>query len=203
VYFSVVSVAALYLIASVSVWLLHRHRARYHRPPIGNQPRLQEMLACHKEVDRLFDDLNRRYAEVPAELGQASFDVTRRARELQAEWRHRWRETGQHCRFAELAGKGMGPGFDQLATVYSDLEEVDIGYAALLGRFGRQLASRVDDMRRTLQASRRSLEEAARRAHPAPAASRGAAGPSGPSTAPASSTTPQTRPAGAPPAPPQ
>ena len=204
VYFAFVGLVGLYLIASVSVWLLQRHRARQLRPPIGDQPRVEEMLACHVEVERLFRDLNHRYDEIPSQLAAAPFDVQRRAREVQGQWRRKWREVGQHCRFTELSGKGMAPGFDQLATVHADLEELDIGYAALLGRFGRQLASGVDDMRRTLQASRQSLEAAARRGAPGAAARSGGAAKAGatrqPATVPASR---PTREAGAPPAPPQ
>jgi hypothetical protein len=194
VYFALVGLVGLYLIASVSVWLLMRHRAREMRPPIGGAPRIEELLACHAEVERLFEDLNHRYDEVPSQLAKRTFDVGRRSRELQGQWRRQWREVGQHCRFNELAGKGMSPGFDQLAAVHRDLEELDIGYAALLGRFGRQMASSVIDVRKTLQASRRLLDEAAtRRGVPRGAAERRPA---------AASTSQQTREAGAPPAPP-
>jgi hypothetical protein len=201
-YFAIVGLVGLYLIASVSVWLLQRHRARQMRPPIGDQPRVEEMLACHKEVERLFRDLSHRYDEIPSQLAEAPFDVRRRAREVQGQWRRRWREVGQYCRFNELSGKGMEPGFDQLAAVHADLEELDIGFAALLGRFGRQLAPGVDDVRRTLKASRQSLEAAARRGAPGAAARAGgrakAAAARQPATAPASQ---PTREAGAPPAP--
>jgi len=55
------------------------------------------------------------------------------------------------------------------------LEELDIGHAALLGRFARQMAPRVDEMRRALQESRQTLE-----------AARGTSGkPSSPSVLPA------------------
>jgi hypothetical protein len=200
-YFSIVGLVGVYLIVSISAWLLLRHRARQMRPPIGDRPRIEELLACHTEVERLFHDINHRYDEIPSQLAMKPFDARRRAREVQGEWRRKWREVGQHCRFNELSGKVVQPGFDELAAVYADLEELDIGYAALLARFGRQLAPRVDDMRKSLQASRQSLEAAARRG--APSAAEGAGGTakadraSQPATAPASQTT---RTAGAPPA---
>jgi hypothetical protein len=200
-YFSIVGLVGVYLITSVSVWLTLRHRARQIRPPIGDRPRIEELLTCHAEVDRLFQDLNHRYDEIPTLLAKQPFDAGRRAREVQGEWRRKWREVGQHCRFNELSGKVVQPGFDELAAVYADLEELDIGHAALLARFGRQLAPRVDDMRKSLQASRQSLEAAARRG--APSAAEGAGGTakadraSQPATKPASQTT---RAAGAPPA---
>jgi hypothetical protein len=201
-YFAFVGLVGLYLIASVSVWLLQRDRARQMRPPIGDQPRIEELLACHTEVDRLFHDLNHRYDEIPSQLADAPFDVGQRARELQTQWRRRWREVGQHCRFNELSGKLMQPGFDRLTTVHADLEELDIGYAALLGRFGRQLASGVDDMRKTLQASRQSLEAAARRGAPDAAARAGRAATAATTRQPAPAPASQpTRAAGAPPAP--
>ena len=200
-YFTIVGLVGVYLIVSVSVWLLLRHRARQMRPPIGDRPRIEELVACHAEVDRLFQDLNHRYDEIPSQLAQNPFDARRRAREVQGEWRRKWREVGQHCRFNELSGKVVQPGFDQLAAVHADLEELDIGYAALLARFGRQLAPQVDDMRKTLQASRQSLEAAAHRGAPVAAGGAGgtakAAHASQPATAPASQTQ---RAAGAPPA---
>lgn len=201
VYFAIVGLVGIYLIVSVSVWLLLRHRARQIRPPIGDQPRIEELLACQAEVDRLFRDLNHRYDEIPTQLASAPFDVKRRTRELQGQWRRRWREVGQHCRFNELSGKVRQPGFDQLAAAHADLEELDIGYTALLGRFGRQVAGGVDDMRRTLHASRQSLEAAARRGAPGVAAGAGGkatAATRQPATAPASQ---PTREAGAPPTP--
>lgn len=200
-YFAVVGLVGVYLIVSISAWLLMRHRARQIRPPIGDQPRMEELLACHSEVNRLFQDLNHRYAELPAQLAKQPVDMQRRTRQVQGEWRRKWREVGQHCRFDELSGKVRQPGFDQLATVHADLEELDIGYAALLARFGRQMAPRVDDLRRQLQHSKQSLQAAARRGAPGAAGGDGGTArpddASQPATAPASQTT---RSAGAPPA---
>jgi hypothetical protein len=201
-YFAFVGVVGVWLILSISVWLLQRHRARQLRPPIGNQPRIEEMLGCQTEVEKLFRDLNQRYEEIPSQYAEAPFDVTRRAREVQAQWRRKWREVGQHCRFNELSGKGMQPGFDQLATVHADLEELDIGYGALIGRFGRQLAPGVDDTRRTLHASRQSLQAAALRGAPGAAADAAGRAKARAARQPAPSAASQPmREAGAPPAP--
>jgi hypothetical protein len=168
-YLSLVGIAVAYLVASISASLLHRHRSHSSRPPIGARPRPDEIIACHREVQQLFADLNARFAEFPVRLGQENISARTAAREGQAAWRARWREVGQHCRFAELARTGLGAGFDQLAAVHTDLEELDIGYQSLQSRFVRQLAPGVEDIRRTLAASRQSLEAQARQAGAPPA----------------------------------
>ncbi|HEY3360150.1 MAG TPA: hypothetical protein VGQ83_43260 [Polyangia bacterium] len=168
-YLAFVGLAVVYLIVSISVALLHRHRTRPTRPPIGNQPRPEEIVACYGEVERLFADLNARYFELPGQLAKQPIDLRTRVLKVQKDWQRRWREVGQVCRFSDLAGTGLGPGFDQLALIHSDLEELDIGYAALLSRFKRQLAPGVDDIRRKLEASRLSLEVKQRQAGAPPA----------------------------------
>jgi hypothetical protein len=168
-YLAIVAIAVGYLITSISVALLHRHRAPSNRPQIGRQPRPEEMLACQAEVDRLFLDLNARYFELPAQLSREPIDLRKKTHDLQVAWRARWREVGQHCRFADLAGTGLGAGFDQLAATHADLEELDIGTASLLSRFKRQLAPGVDEIRRNLAQSRRALEDQQRKAGAPPA----------------------------------
>jgi hypothetical protein len=162
-YLVIVGLATLYLMSSIVIALVGRHTSRLTRPAINEKPRPEEITACHDEVTRLFWDLNTRYFELPSEAARAPISVRERSREVQGAWQARWREVGQHCRFSELAGTGLGSGFDQLASIHNDLEELDIGYASLLSRFRRQLAPGVEEIRRNLEKSRQKLEDQRRR----------------------------------------
>jgi hypothetical protein len=66
---------------------------------------------------------------------------------------------GARCRFEDLQDRGLGRGYDHLAHVHAELEEIQQQYGALLERFIDNEAPRVGDIRRKLADSRKLFEK--------------------------------------------
>lgn len=166
--FGATAIIVAWLIASVAHSLFARPAVRPSATFSGRVDDVDALITCQADVESLFDDVNKKLFDLQA-LG-ARYDIER-AQQWEAfskRWKLRWREVGARCRFGELQNSGLGAAYDRLAAVYDELEEVQRAYALLLYHYIDHHASRVDDIRHTLETSRKTFEKdrAARGAQP-------------------------------------
>jgi hypothetical protein len=163
--FGVTGIIVAWLLASVG-------RALFVHPRVMSPDRLfsgraddyDALLACQGDVEGLFAEVNRELFALQALGASHKDEMAQKWEAFSKEWEARRREIGARCRFSELENRGLGSAYDHLATVYDDLEDVQHAYTVLLDNFIDHHASRVDDIRRTLEASRRALEHERARA---------------------------------------
>lgn len=158
--FGTTAIIIAWLIASVAHALFVHPAVRTDEGPIfsGNTEDVETLLRCQADVESLFDDVNRKLFDLQA-LG-ARYDIER-AQQWEAfskQWKQRWRQAGARCRFGELRNTGLGAAYDRLAAVYGELDDVQRAYAQLLYHYIDHHASQVDDIRHTLETSRKAFE---------------------------------------------
>jgi hypothetical protein len=150
--FSLTAAAVAWLATSVGVALFV---ARTPASRFSGRPEdAQALAACSDDVRALLDQLTVRGEMVDPGAPPGGEDW----QDLSSDWDRRWQEVGARCRFTELRDRGLGAGYDHLAWVHAELPEVHRGYVALLKSYFAGQRSRVDDLRRALDASRRELE---------------------------------------------
>ncbi len=151
--FALVAVGGvLYLVVSIAVNVFFRPETLAKQPQItGNPASATEKVACHREVQALFDDLNSALSERQKDVGRTHEDVLTKWDTWKASWHQRWAQTGYRCRFQELRGGAMGEQFSRLAELHEELEVIEQRFDALLLRFLRNEAQEVASMRSALQ----------------------------------------------------
>ncbi len=93
------------------------------------------------------------------EVGDPDPDETaRRWVESHTRWFKQWQDTGHRCRFRELRDQGLGATYDHLAWIHARLGELHDAYVAQLNHFMARHASEVEEIRRALDSSRKTLE---------------------------------------------
>jgi hypothetical protein len=156
--FGSAAIIVAWLIASVAHSLFAHPAVRPSATFSGRVDDVDALLTCQADVESLFNDVNRKLFDIQA-LG-ARYDIERTEQwdAFSKHWKQRWREIGARCRFDELQNRGLGAAYDHLAVVYDELEEVQRAYAVLLYNYIDHHASRVDDIRHTLESSRKTFE---------------------------------------------
>lgn len=151
--FALVAVGGvLYLVLSIAVNVFFRPENLAKQPQItGNAASQSDKIACQREVQALFDDLNSALSERQKDVGRTQEDVLTKWDTWKAAWHQRWAQTGYRCRFQELRGGPMGEPFSRLAELHEELEEIEQRFDALLLRFLRNEAQEVASMRSALQ----------------------------------------------------
>ncbi len=107
----------------------------------------------------LFDEINRKLFDLQALGARYDIALAEQWEAFSKRWKQRWRQAGARCRFEELQNRGLGAAYDHLAVVYGELEEVQRAYAVLLYNYIDHHASRVEDIRHTLESSRKTFEK--------------------------------------------
>ncbi len=156
--FGCTAIIVAWLIASVAHNLFARPAVRPSATFSGRADDVDALLVCQADVESLFDDVNRKLFDLQALGARYDIAMAEQWEAFSKRWKQRWREVGARCRFDELQNHGLGAAYDHLAVVYDELEEVQRAYAMLLYNYIDHHASRVDDMRHTLETSRKTFE---------------------------------------------
>jgi hypothetical protein len=157
--FTVTTGIIAWLIASIA-HVLFAHPAVRPGPLFsGRADDVDALLRCQADVESLFDDVNRKLFDLQALGARYDIELAEQWEAFSKRWKQRRQEVGAQCRFDELKNHGLGAAYDRLAAVYDELEEVQRAYAVLLYHYIDHHASRVDDIRHTLETSRKTFEK--------------------------------------------
>ena len=159
--FGIAAIIVAWLIASVAHSLFARPAVRTGELGTrfsGSKDDVDALLSCQADVESLFDDVNQKLFDLQALGARYDIALAEQWEAFSKPWKQRWRQVGARCRFDELRDHGLGAAYDHLAAVYDELGEVQRAYAVLLYNFIDHQASRVDDIRHTLESSRRTFE---------------------------------------------
>jgi hypothetical protein len=159
--FGVTAAIIAWLIASVARCLFVHPAVRPSSESAtfsGRADDVDALLACQADVESLFDDVNRKLFDLQALGARYDIELAVQWEAFSKRWKLRWLETGARCRFGELQNHGLGVAYDRLAAVYDELEKVQRAYAVLLYHYIDHHAPRVDDIRHTLETSRKTFE---------------------------------------------
>jgi hypothetical protein len=158
--FGATAIVTAWLIASVAHSLLAHPAVRPSATFSGRADDIDALISCQAHVEALFDDLNRKLFDLQALGARYDIELANQWEAFSKGWQRRRLAVGAQCRFEELQNHGLGAAYDHLAVVYDELQGVQRAYAVLLYNYIDHHASRVDDIRHTLEASRKALEEA-------------------------------------------
>jgi hypothetical protein len=148
-----------WLLASVGHSLFAHPAVRPTATFSGRADDVDALLRCQADVESLFDDLNRKLFDLQALGARYDIELAEQWEGFSKQWKRRRLLTGARCRFDELGNHGLGAPYDRLAAVYDELEEVQRAYAVLLYHYIDHHASQVDDIRHTLETSRKAFEK--------------------------------------------
>ena len=157
--FGTSAIIIAWLIASVAHSLFARPAVRPSATFSGRADDVDALLTCQADVESLFDDVNRKLFDLQALGARYDIQIAEQWEGFSKRWKQRWREVGARCRFEELSNHGLGAPYDHLAVVYDELEGVQRAYAVLLYNYIDHHASQVDDIRHTLETSRKAFEK--------------------------------------------
>ena len=153
-----VAVVGGWLIASVAHSLFAHPKVRSRIMFSGKADDIEAQLDCQGEVNGLFVELNRKSFDLPKDAALQDFELVDQWEDFSKSWKQRWRQIGVRCRFSELAGRGIGAGYDRLAVVHEQLELMQRAYSVLIDNYLSHHASRVDELRHSLKTSREEIE---------------------------------------------
>jgi hypothetical protein len=157
--FGSTAIIIAWLIASVAHSLFAHPAVRPGATFSGRADDVDALLSCQADVESLFDDVNRKLFDLQALGARYDIALAEQWEAFSKRWKQRWREVGARCRFDELQNHGLGAAYDHLAVVYDELDGVQRAYAVLLYNYIDHHASQVDDMRHTLETSRKAFEQ--------------------------------------------
>jgi hypothetical protein len=159
--FGSTAIIIAWLIASVahSLFAHPAVRATANATFSGRADDYDALLTCQADVETLFDEINRKLFDLQALGARYDIAMAEQWEAFSKRWKQRRREVGARCRFDELRNRGLGAAYDHLAVVYGELEEVQRAYAVLLYSYIDHHASRVEDIRHTLESSRKTFEK--------------------------------------------
>lgn len=147
-----------WMIASVAHSLFSHPEVRSRIMFSGKANDIDAQLDCQHEVSALFTELNHKSFELPKDAALQDFELVGEWEAFSRSWKQRWRQVGVQCRFNELAGRGIGAGYDRLAVVHEQLELMQRAYSVLIDNYLSHHASRVDELRHSLKTSREEIE---------------------------------------------
>jgi hypothetical protein len=158
--FGSTAIITAWLIASVAHSLFVHPAVRPSATFSGRADDYGALLQCQADVEGLFDDVNRKLFDLQALGARYDIGLAEQWEAFSKQWLRRRLAVGAGCRFEELKNRGLGAAYDHLAVVYDELLGVQRAYAVLLYNYIDHHASRVDDIRHTLETSRKALERA-------------------------------------------
>jgi hypothetical protein len=155
---SIIAALTAWLLASVGHSLFAHPAVRPSATFSGRADDVDALLGCQAGVESLFDDLNKKLFDLQALGAHYDIELSEQWEAFSKQWKRRRLELGASCRFDELQSHGLGAAYDRLAAVYDELEEVQRAYAVLLSNYIDHHASQVNDIRHTLESSRKAFE---------------------------------------------
>ena len=161
---------ALYICAAAAVFFLLVASIVHHlffRTPavelpkssiVTNQPDPRKLLECNDFVLEQLTDLSEKTNELFAQpLAGEHRDIASDWKNFSTKWRVNWDVIDARCRFTELAETNMGVAYDRMAHVHEALPAMRLKYNSLLAKFDKEQAAELSEMRRALEASRKSI----------------------------------------------
>ena len=157
--------------ASIIVWLLASvAHSLWAHPAVfsidssgatfsGRADDVGALLRCQADVESLFDGLNRKLFDLQSLGARYDIELAQQWEAFGTQWTRHRLEVGARCRFEELQNHGLGAAYDRLAAVYDELEGMHRAYAVLLYNYIDHHASKVDDIRHSLETSRKAFEQ--------------------------------------------
>lgn len=153
----------IFLLISIGLSVFGRRDAGPLPAQISGQPSVDEQVACQREVQGLFDELNQQLFERQKDVSKSDVDVLSKWEAWRERWHRRWTEVGYRCRFEGSKGKGLGDAYDRMAYVHEDLEEIEQRFDAQLNRFLNHEAPHVAEIRAALAENDRLLRKLSNR----------------------------------------
>jgi len=153
--------------ASIIVWLLASvAHSLFAHPAVsagttfsGSPSDVEALLHCQTDVESLFDEVNDKLFKLQSLGARYDIELAQQWEGFSTQWKRRRLEVGARCRFEELRNHGLGAAYDRLAAVYDELEGMQRAYAVLLYHYIDHHASKVDDIRQSLETSRKAFEQ--------------------------------------------
>lgn len=151
-YVGVLSAGSLLAIASIIVELF------FQRHELAPEPTAADLLSCNRDVERLLDGLSREAGELHQQA-LSDANLGERWEEFASRWRREWATVNESCQFDILAETGLGSAYDWMANVHRDLPVLQLEYREMMRRWTDNQVPRMREMRRTLERSRKMLQE--------------------------------------------
>jgi hypothetical protein len=119
---------------------------------------LDEVRACHKDLERLLADLHRETFTIQARALRFDIDPAAEWHNWSQSWAMRWRTLDWRCRFSDIRGRGISAEIDKMASVHHDLEELQRSYSQVMDRFIAAYADRLHNLRKDLVSIRAMID---------------------------------------------
>jgi inhibitor of KinA sporulation pathway (predicted exonuclease) len=110
-----------------------------------------ELRSCFQELDDVRQALNRHLEDFHALLAEYDSAEAQRWSDEGVVWQGQWRVLGQRCRFDEIRATHMRKELEEMAAAYNELGQTREIYTKSLERFGKDLAPRLDRVRKRME----------------------------------------------------
>jgi hypothetical protein len=152
VYTGFLAVGSLLVLASILIELF------FHPPEAAAEPTPADLVSCNDDVRGLLEGLARTAGELHAQALSEN-NLGERWEEFASRWRREWAAVNESCQFDTLAEAGHGSAYDWMANVHRELPVLQLEYREAMQRWSDTQVPRMREMRRTLERSRKILEE--------------------------------------------
>jgi hypothetical protein len=151
-YAGVLSLGSLLGITSIVVELF------FKRSEPAPEPTPADLVSCNDDVRALLDGLAHTAGEVH-ELALGDVNLGARWEDFASGWRREWIAVKEACQFDTLAETGLGSAYDAMADVHAKLPVLQLEYREMIRRFTDTQVPKMREMRRSLERSRKNLQE--------------------------------------------
>jgi hypothetical protein len=151
-YVGVLSLGSLLVVASIVAELF------FQRSEAAPEPTPADLVSCNDDVRGLLESLTRTAGELHM-LALTEAHLGERWEGFASRWRREWAAVNESCQFDTLAETGLGAAFDWMANVHRELPVLQLEYREMMQRWSDTQVPRIREMRRTLERSRKVLEE--------------------------------------------
>jgi hypothetical protein len=145
-----------YLLASVGVGIYRERHPMSRGEPVSTLVTHDELLECWQELSELSLVLQQRFESLHDLL---EGDKAQSWAEEVYKWRDGWTALGQRCRFRSGVVAGRPKEFDNMVAAYNEVADMEAVYTKDLLRFGKELAPRLDRLRKQIDSIGLRLEQ--------------------------------------------
>ena len=145
-----------YLLASVGVGIYRERHPMSRGEPVSALFTHEELLECWQELSESALVLQQRFESLHDLL---EGDKAQSWAEEVYKWRDGWTALGKRCRFRDGAVEGRPKEFDNMVAAYNEVADMEAVYTKDLLRFGKELAPRLDRLRKQIDSIGQRLEQ--------------------------------------------
>jgi hypothetical protein len=146
-----------YLLASVGVGIYRERHPLSGGEPVSTHLTHDELLQCWQELSEMSLVLQQRFESLHDLL---EGDKAQSWADEVYKWRDGWTALGKRCRFRDGAVEGRPKEFDNMVAAYNEVADMEAVYTKDLLRFGKELAPRLDRLRKQIDSIGQRLEQA-------------------------------------------